>query len=926
MADKNRFNLRYKPVLEPERTWRSEATFQHPVRHYTETPVPSDADQPFRTDSAVDNSHNLVSDLNDLRSTLKLIPAAQELLGDTVDLLYQRLKILEIEGYHYPPSSTWWKPVNNVREKLVNPKGVSAPATGTTSVTPTRFPVTPNIGDITHGGVPSSSRPKQVQDLSVFRGTTSSSAGTYHPVQVPTFGSTDIPSIGNPEYPVTGGASIPTSEISTGVGTTSGASIGYTQSTIPATGTENPVRISGNNDTYGSGNFVTIVSSGSGGPTVTLQPDGSPATSSSLFGATVSPGSYTIPSSGSENPPVDDTGFPSINVGSGTSVTLVFGDSDPDPITSTDTQQGSPYTYDPREGVVIHDGPKTPEDSDTFITVYPTPYYPAGHDQAYTRNVTGTFMTNDKNKIGSYITESSETFEDLPALFPGTTNIELSVDTPRTLVQIVTDSYRRDQLDLTDFYLQSLKVILQTYMAPLLTLVAESGIGNLDAFSQEYDGTAVEIPDSNLQHLNDEIIRRQISRTQKLSLFKKVCNVDQTLQHMRMLHVAQKARERYYDEKYGDSTEYINSMSNSILRDSRQGYDVAYKTALYNYYKYLDASVKMTDDILADALVEAQAKAKLLQEGVQIFVTQDVVAVTHDGTTGSSSPSSDTGTSDTTVVPSIKTGDTVTLSNKSRYFENGTKTYEDFLGSKTKEEKCKELDDESTDQYVAAEDRADRDTDWKVLAKKEIVALAAAKKQMINSLPDNCKLQLVVTTKDDEITLQSVYVSNIKAEPSTQESTPMEGNNPTEEGDTADTEKPDYSTGQKRKYELRNTSRYFSNGDKTVNDLLNGKTQSQMIDYIEKQRKNYIAAVNQSNRDTEWKRTAVSEINAFCDARVTIVQGIPDPNTHCIKLQSIVTDDTITLISEYVVNIPDEALIVLHSTDPLRSTVQTLIQ
>ena len=75
MADKDRFNLRYKPILEPERTWRSEATFQHPVRHYTET-IPADGtssvspgadqDQPFRTDSATDNSHELVSGLFEL--------------------------------------------------------------------------------------------------------------------------------------------------------------------------------------------------------------------------------------------------------------------------------------------------------------------------------------------------------------------------------------------------------------------------------------------------------------------------------------------------------------------------------------------------------------------------------------------------------------------------------------------------------------------------------------------------------------------------------------------------------------------------------------------------------------------------------------------------------------------------------------------
>ena len=425
---------------------------------------------------------------------MKLIPVAQELLGDTVDLLYQRLKIIEIEGYHYPPSSVWWKPINNVRTKIVNPKGTGSVTTGSVVQGSTGFPVAPDISTISQGGTKSSSRPKQVEDLSVFRSTVPSSAGTHYPAHVPSLSSIGISDTGD-SIPVST-STIPTSTTEISAGTSQGTSggtgtsggfgtsggAGISKATPKGSGTSNPVKMSRNNDTIGSGNAVTIISSGGGGSAVTLQPDDSSVTSGSSSGGTMSAGTYTVPVDTSGTGSITgNIGFPDVSVGSGTSVTLVFGDNDPEDSTVfTDTQQGSPYTYDPRENIVIHDGPKTSADSDTYITVYPIPYYPAGHDQAYTRNVTGTFMTNDEAQIGSYVTESSDSFEDLPDLFPSTTNIELSVDTPRTLVQIATDSYRRDQLDLTTFYLQSLKVILQTYMAPLLTLVAESGIGSLD--------------------------------------------------------------------------------------------------------------------------------------------------------------------------------------------------------------------------------------------------------------------------------------------------------------------------------------------------------------------------------------------------------------------------------------------------------------
>lgn len=106
-------------------------------------------------------------------------------------------------------------------------------------------------------------------------------------------------------------------------------------------------------------------------------------------------------------------------------------------------------------------------------------------------------------------------------------------------------------------------------------------------------------------------------------MFKKTHNVDNTLIHMRTWHAAEQERERYYTENYGDSDTFLNSQSNALLRECRSSYDKNYTNALYNMYKYLNSSALLIGDILTMTSKEAQAKGKLIKEGVDIFVSKE---------------------------------------------------------------------------------------------------------------------------------------------------------------------------------------------------------------------------------------------------------------------------------------------------------------
>lgn len=225
-----------------------------------------------------------------------------------------------------------------------------------------------------------------------------------------------------------------------------------------------------------------------------------------------------------------------------------------------------------------------------------------------------------------------EGHKDIPSLFSEPETINLRIEMPKTLVQLIQDDYNKDIIQLQEDYLERLQMIMRQYYQQMLMLVADSGVESVKELIQEFDGNAVVVPPGNsLEHCRDHIVRSQIVRKQKTSLFKKTHTVDETIMHLRAWHAAEAQRERYYGEEYKDSYEYTQSHSNALLREARADYDKRYKNALYNTYKYLNSSAIVLNDILDDSVKEAQAKAMLIKNGIDIYATNSLfVKVTND--------------------------------------------------------------------------------------------------------------------------------------------------------------------------------------------------------------------------------------------------------------------------------------------------------
>ena len=257
----------------------------------------------------------------------------------------------------------------------------------------------------------------------------------------------------------------------------------------------------------------------------------------------------------------------------------------------------------------------------------------------------------DEIQIGTNITEYTPTVPGIPELFPPPSNVKINIETPKTLVQLTQDAYVKDQIDLQKHYLQNMRLILQRYFQNQFALMGELGISEMGLLTRDYHGDEIGGVGTNSQHLHDTIIRSQIARKQKAKFFSKIANTEQTLIHMRNWNAAEKLRERYYGEAYGESDTFTNSEANAILRQNRSEFDANYKSNLYNMYKYLDGSLKVTEDILDHTLLESKAKTKLVKDGVDIFAqptystgsgVQTTQAQVSAETSTSNTPSTDT--------------------------------------------------------------------------------------------------------------------------------------------------------------------------------------------------------------------------------------------------------------------------------------------
>lgn len=205
-----------------------------------------------------------------------------------------------------------------------------------------------------------------------------------------------------------------------------------------------------------------------------------------------------------------------------------------------------------------------------------------------------------------------------PSLLPKNKVIPVVVEPPAPLRIVLDNTFTTDKIHIYRDFIRKLRFVLEEYIREILYIAQAGGFPSYKDLFYSYSVPTEELP-KNIQHIGDEVVRTQIQRKERSKFFRKVYNIDQTIYHLRANKVSHELRRRYYDEEFGRSKDYLETNANDLLKMARLQYDNKYQQNMYNFYKYLNSSVILVDEILKTFIKEAKGKAILNRAGVDIF-------------------------------------------------------------------------------------------------------------------------------------------------------------------------------------------------------------------------------------------------------------------------------------------------------------------
>jgi len=220
---------------------------------------------------------------------------------------------------------------------------------------------------------------------------------------------------------------------------------------------------------------------------------------------------------------------------------------------------------------------------------------------------------------------------------PAPNDITIKVIRCKSNAELAQDQYLKDSIYIKEDFANELNLVLQNYIYPLLTIMDESGIGQVEYLNLEYDGSSVTGYDSNDAHLNDTIVRNQVVLDESVKLFRKTHDANTTLSMITSFDVIAQERIRYYGEEYDLAiSKFLDTYKRNILEKNRQEYDSKYLQAKTNMYKYLNSAVIITSDMLKNNLDTNSAKCYLLTKNINIFAKKEYEEAGYSNATNSS--------------------------------------------------------------------------------------------------------------------------------------------------------------------------------------------------------------------------------------------------------------------------------------------------
>ena len=212
--------------------------------------------------------------------------------------------------------------------------------------------------------------------------------------------------------------------------------------------------------------------------------------------------------------------------------------------------------------------------------------------------------------------------ETYPELDPGLENEEGLWEPPSKKVEYtypdLNDAINREFIYLLSrvikHYTDRLKDIINNYLYNFMRYNLDQNEENINFISNKMELTSNDILNHS-KHLLDSSVKNENVAALRTEFFKNVFSIKDTAVHLRSFMVSHELRKRYTNINYSKGKSVANSMSDAVLQKLNAQYELQYRKNFENLFRYLESSLKVTEDILRLYVQDGLNKSTIIKKG-----------------------------------------------------------------------------------------------------------------------------------------------------------------------------------------------------------------------------------------------------------------------------------------------------------------------
>lgn len=163
-------------------------------------------------------------------------------------------------------------------------------------------------------------------------------------------------------------------------------------------------------------------------------------------------------------------------------------------------------------------------------------------------------------------------------------------------------------------YTDSLKDIVNNYFFNSIRQTLGQSEENIKFISNSLAINSNDILNHS-KHLLDASVKNENMAALRTQFFKNSFNIKGTTTHVRSFFVSYELRKRYTTINYSKGKSMTNAMSDSLLKQLNAKYELQFRKSFENFFRYLESSLRVTDDVLNLHIQNGLSKSVIIKKG-----------------------------------------------------------------------------------------------------------------------------------------------------------------------------------------------------------------------------------------------------------------------------------------------------------------------